>query len=484
LGDFLLGNFKHVLQCRSWITGRLCLLTIALQLAVFCVSGMALASQTQSAEISSSDQQDFQAAMSAMDRGDAQTAEPLLKKLHIRHPRSFEINESLGLLYAGQDNLQAARPLMEAAVAERPSSDVAHANLGAAYFKLSRNPEAARELERAAELNPQNSATRIALGKTWMELKQPQKAATAFNAALSEGSADPTLPYNAALAYFQCGDYAKAAPLLARMPDVASSAEAQSLYGDVDEKLGEYKDAAQHYATAVQLAPTEANEYVLGIEFLRHWTFGPAVQLFTAGVDHFPDSRRMHVGLGIAYYANGDYDKAIHVFSQLLESDTTNIMYAELLGRTCTVLTQGSDPQCVKLIPFAQGHPSNAMLATYAATSILHQPSDAGQLKVAQQLLEDATKAAPNLPEARYGMGLLLQTQSKWQQSIPELEAAIRLKPDYASAHYRLALAWSHTGQREKAQGEIALEQKYSAEEHNDLDVRLKQVKTLLVNIQ
>jgi tetratricopeptide (TPR) repeat protein len=123
------------------------------------------------------------------------------------------------------------------------------------------------------------------------------------------------------------------------------------------------------------------------------------------------------------------------------------------------------------------------MLATYAATSILHQPADTDQLKTAERLLLAATRSAPELPEARYGMGLLLQTESKWQQSVPELEAAIRLKPDYASAHYRLALAWSHTGQHEKAQAEIALERKYSSQEKNDVEGRLRQVTTFLVTV-
>jgi Flp pilus assembly protein TadD len=81
-------------------------------------------------------------------------------------------------------------------------------------------------------------------------------------------------------------------------------------------------------------------------------------------------------------------------------------------------------------------------------------------------------------------MGLLLQTQSEWPRSIPELQAAIRLRPDYASAHYRLAMALSHTGQPEQARAEIGIQQKYNQQEQAGVDARLKQVTTFLVNMK
>jgi tetratricopeptide (TPR) repeat protein len=268
------------------------------------------------------------------------------------------------------------------------------------------------------------------------------------------------------------------------MPDVETSAEAQSLYGDVDEQLARYEEAGKHYANAVRLEPSEANLYLLGIEFLRHWTFDPAAKEFAAGVRVFPQSQRMRLGLGVALYGGGKYDEAIPVFAGLLEENPANSMYAELLGRTCTVLTEGEQPKCAALIEYAEKHPQDAVLATYAATSILHQPADSGQLELAHQLLEGAIEANPNLPEAHYGLGLLLQTEAQWPQSIPELRTAIRLRPEYASAHYRLALALSHTGQHEAAHAEIALEQKYNQQEQDSVDARLKQVTTFLVKLE
>ncbi|MFP5230044.1 MAG: tetratricopeptide repeat protein [Acidobacteriota bacterium] len=438
----------------------------------------------QAAMFSPEEQQNFRTAMEAVNRGDAATAQPLLMALRARHADNFEINESLGLIEAGENNLQAALPLMEAAAAERPDSAAASVNLGVACLKLGHNAEAAWALEHAVHLDPQDARAEAALGQAWMALGKPANAAEAFRYALAAGGEDATLLYNAALADFDSGDAAGAASLLARLPGAEASPAAQSLYGDVEEKLGRYKEAGQHYLNAARLDPTEANEYVLGVEFLRHWTFGPAAREFAAALQRYPQSRRLRVGLGVAYFGDHNYKQAIAVFSALLESDPENATDADLLGRACSVLSEGMDPNCAPLLAYARKHPEQATIATDAAISLLNQPGDTAQMAEAEHLLDEALRAAPNQPEVHYEKGMLLQRELRWKQSIPELQAAIRLRPDYAAAHYRLALAWERSGEHDKARAEIALQQKYSAQENRDRDERLGQMQTLLITMR
>lgn len=431
-----------------------------------------------------SDAQMFQQAMADMQSGNLAEAESLLITLRARHPHTFQIDESLGLLYAGEGKIATAVPLLEEAVQDNPGSSVARANLGTAYLKIGKTQKAARELGLAARQNPSDADTQIALGQAEMLLKHPTEAAAAFEAALPHDPSNPKLLYNTALALFDAHQAAKAEPLLARMPGADESAEAQSLFGDVDESLGKYEDAGKHYAAAARINPSEPDLYMLGIEFLRHWTFGPAAKVFAAGVEKYPNSTRMRVGLGVAYYGSGNYNKAIPVFAKLLDEHPDDEMYAELLGRNCTVLTEGMQPQCEKLVDFSARHPNNAVLATYTAISILHRPYDPKGIAMARTLLTNAIKAKPNLAQAWFAMGLLLQNEQKWKQSIPELQTAIRLKPEYAAAHYRLALAYSHAGEHDKAQQEIALDQKYSKEQSAETEARLRKVTTFLVSMK
>lgn len=455
------------------------LLTLA---ALLCAVLTPLAAYAE--EIHSSDAQIFQKAMDEMQAGNTTAAEPLLVALRGRHPHTFQIDESLGLLYAGEGRLIKAIPLLADAVQDNPGSSVAHANLGTAYLKIGKTEQAARELKLAAQQNPSDAATQIALGQAEMLLKHPAEAAMAFEAALPKDPSNATLLYNTALALYDAHQPAKAEPLLARMPGVDESAEAQSLYGDVDEALHRYEDAGKHYAAAARINPSESNVYMLGIEFLRHWTFGPAAKVFAAGAKDYPNSTRMRVGLGVAYYGGGDYNKAIPVFAKLLEEHPDNEMYAELLGRNCTVLTEGMQPQCEKLVAYSAKHPHDAVLATYTAISILHRPYDPKGIAMANELLTHAIQAKPRLARAHFAMGLLLQNERKWKQSIPELETAIRLNPEYAAAHYRLALAYSHAGNHAKAEQEIALDQKYSKQQSAETEARLRKVTTFLVSMK
>lgn len=435
----------------------------------------------QPATLSTADQASLQKALAALDAGDSQAAKPVLEDLHARYPASFEINESLGLLYASGGDIASALPLIAAAASERPGSDAAAANLGIAYLKAGRNADAERELTRALQLNPRNLAAEEALGQALMELQQPQKAAEVFHRALIADGENPTLLYNAALADFDAGDAAGSASLLARMPGADSSAEAQSLMADVEEKLGDFKSAGQHYLNAARLDPSEANEYAVGVELLRHWTFAPAITQFEAGVQRFPASRRMRLGLGIAYFGNHNFDKAIPVFTALLGEEPDNAGFADLLGRTCSVASEGSDPRCSVLIAFAEKHPQDPRAATYAAIYILHQPDGADRQGQAEKLLESAIAADPGLAEAHYELGLLLELQEKWAESAGHLEKAVELQPDYAAAHYRLAIAYRHLGQPEKAREQVRLQQKFSAEQARERDLKLEQIQTLLL---
>lgn len=419
--------------------------------------------------------------MAAVDAGDAVTAKPLLERLTIQYPESFEVNEALGLIYASEENLTAALPHMERAARERPGSGTAAANLGIAYLKSGRTQAATRELTRALQLNPGDAGAQSALGQAWMELKQPSKAATAFEAALHADSSNPELLYNAALAEFDSNHPAQAAGLLGRIPSVDESAEAQSLYGDIDEKLGQYKEAGQHYLNAARLEPTEANEYAVGAEFLRHWTFPAAVAELEPAARNFPQSRRLLMALGIAYFGDHKYDKSASVFAGLLKDDPENATYADLLGRNCSVQAESEDPTCTILLDFARQHQQNADVATHAAIYMLHRPDSAAHLDEARELLEGAVRVQPQSADAYYGLGLVLGMQEKWLQSITALKRAVQIKPNFSAAHYHLAIAYRRTGQPDLSREEVQLDQKYRADEARDRDLKLEQIQTFLL---
>jgi tetratricopeptide (TPR) repeat protein len=81
-------------------------------------------------------------------------------------------------------------------------------------------------------------------------------------------------------------------------------------------------------------------------------------------------------------------------------------------------------------------------------------------------------------------MGVVLQDSSDWKGSSPYLERALKLKPDYAQAHYRLARAYWRTGRKAEGQAQMELQKKFARQEQEDLRRRLDRITSLAVTVQ
>jgi tetratricopeptide (TPR) repeat protein len=426
----------------------------------------------------------FQQALAAQDQGDLDRAESLLRDLHNHHPGIFQLDETLGLLLVSRGNVAGALPLLQSATQEQPSSDVAHVNLGAAYFTLQRNKQALQEYIVAARLNPNNPATQQGLGELLLDEGHPDQAANAFTAALVARPGNPDLELSLATALVAAGKFDQATTALEKFPDANSSADAQVLLGQIAEGKGLPLDAERHFHRAAELDPSEDHVWTLGTEYLRHWTFAAAIAEFEAAVQKFPDSTRMKLALGAAYFGDSRYSEAIPIFAALLDRDNNNRLYAELLGMACNAVTETAKQNCSGLLTYAHGHPLDAKVSTYAASMLLTETASDRRLAEARVLLQNAIAAAPQFAGAQYQMGLLKQEDGDWPGSIQNLEAAVKLQPDLAQAHYRLALAYWRASRKEEAEAQMALQKQYAQQEQQDLDQRLRQITTFLVDVR
>ncbi len=221
------------------------------------------------------------------------------------------------------------------------------------------------------------------------------------------------------------------------------------------------------------------------MEFLRHWTFDPAIKEFEAAAVKFPNSTRINLGLGAAYFGGAKYAQSIPVFADLLGADPNNALYAEMLGMACTAIAESNTERCSALVEFAQAHPHNARISTYAASMLLTETSGSDRTDLARKLLTSALAVDPRSAEAHYQMGFLKQNQGDWAGSLPSLEKAIELKPDLAPAHYRLALAYWRTGRKREGQAEMEDCRRNTWEqEKEDMDRRLRQITTFIVDVR
>ena len=435
--------------------------------------------------LSKDDQQRLAHAIDAYNAGHPEEAKPDLLALAGRYPGVLAVQSSAGMVLAETGELARATPYLERAHQLDPGDAALTANLALVYLRTNDAAKALPLLKEACSRDPANAEDRLALAHALLLTHQPGEAADAFAAAskiAGEGGAPPSadLAHDWAVALLEAKRTAEAKRVLDMAPSAANSAPLQQLLGEVDEKQGNFESAVGHLRRAAEIEPSEPNLYAYGNEMLRHWTFAPAIQIFRYAVKQFPQSSRLQMGLGIALFGSNEFAAAANVFASMLGSNPSDTAAADLLGRSCSAQSGTPEAACASLTALARKHPGNAPLALYAAITLLHQASEAQQLALAEQLLRQSIAADPKLPEAWYEMGELQQTRGNWQASATSLEHAIALRPAYAEAHYRLSRAYAHTGHRDEAQQQIALQQQSSEQEKAAQESRMREVMVFL----
>lgn len=88
------------------------------------------------------------------------------------------------------------------------------------------------------------------------------------------------------------------------------------------------------------------------------------------------------------------------------------------------------------------------------------------------------------LADAWYQYGLLEAERNRWPENARMLERATALRPDFASAHYQLAIAYAHLGQDSDRKKELALFQTYSQKEKERVDTEVRRMTVFLTKSQ
>jgi tetratricopeptide (TPR) repeat protein len=422
------------------------------------------------------------AALAAYDDGRTAEARLMLNRLAPQYPRDFAVQEALGLADAESGDPTGGLPHLKAAIAVRPRDAGANANLGAAYLALHRIPEAVEALRRAAALDSSNAQTETTLGRALYLNKEPALAAEALGRASRLAPEDADVRYDWAVALDASHQSVAAIAVLDGIAASKRTAAVEALWGDVAEHAGRFEQAAQHMQAAAQMDPSEPNLYALTVELLRHWTWRPAGQVADFGLSKYPESERLRFAKGVSLYGDAQFVRAADVFAVLVLQSPDNATYGDLLGRSCAALGGTESPGCAGLTDLAKGHPENPRLAVFAAISILHKPDSAANLGTAEALLRQSLARDPKFAETWYQLGVLQQQREQWEDSAVSLRRATALRPEYAEAHYRLSRAYAHTGNREQANEEMALQKQYAQQEKDASDAQLREVTIFLTD--
>ena len=333
---------------------------------------------------------------------------------------------------------------------------------------MPRNRDAAAEqFQKAALLDPENYDAQHNLGELYILAGKVAEAQPCLEKAWRIHPDAYDNAYDLAMADFLLGKLDPARQVVNALVQIKDTGELHNLLGQIDEKDHQSIAAANDYAAAAHLDPSEENLFNWGSEMLLHRTYEPAIAIFQQGVERYPRSPRMQIGLGLADYSRGKYDLAIKALIAAADLNPRDPRCYVFLSKAYNSSPLQADEVTQRFRRYAELEPRNALAQYYYAVSLWkgRRVEDPGtNLAAVESLLQKAIALDDSLAPAHVQLGDLYEDQRKYQQSIPQYERALQLDPGLSDAYYRLGTDYVHVGEKDKAQKQFAVYQKLRAE--------------------
>jgi tetratricopeptide (TPR) repeat protein len=415
----------------------------------------------------------FQLAVSQFNAGHFAEAAAQLEPLVSALPKSFEVQELLGLSYSAQSLDVKATEHLETAVRLKPDSAAARTNLAANLSRLGKLVPAGEQFKKALELEPTSYDANHNLGEFYVQSERITEATPYLEAAQRIHPSSYDNGYDLAMAYFLTGRLDQASQLIGTLLKQKDTAELHNLLGQIEEKQGKFVESVNDFQTAAHMDPSEDNLFHWGSELLLHRTYEPAIDVFQRGTQLYPKSPRLQIGLGMALYARGKYDEAVKSLLTAADLDPSDPRCYYFLSKAYDSSPNQAEDVVQRFRRFSQLEPNNAQAVYYYAMSLwkgkrAEDPSlDLQQIKT---LLQKSISLDPKLADAHVQLGNLYSDQHDYVSSISEYQRALELNPDLSDAHYRLGQDYVHTGQKDRAQQEFEIYQRLRAQHLAELD--------------
>jgi tetratricopeptide (TPR) repeat protein len=363
-----------------------------------------------------------------------------------------------GVVAEGMNDFVAASEFYRQAYALNPGSYDIYLALVRATLASDASPG-----KEAVPAPPENlsASQNLALGLLFASRNALQPAMRRFEAALRIAPSNEDATLNLALAEKAMGKSSDAVDRLRRAVASRPSAALYSALGGMEEESGQYVEAVQSYQRAVELDPSSEQYYFdLGVEYLTHFTFGPAAEVYRVGTRKFPQSSRQYVGLGFSHYAVREYREAADAFTTALEIDPDSPAVFRAWNSVLDTLAPNDwEALLPRLDRLAAAHGESGDLAFCYGAALFRSEFAKGQnatLDQSQAVLEKAVRLRPDFPATHLELGALYAAKKLNQKAVDEYLEAIREDPKSEVSHYRLGQLYREMNKLELATTELA----------------------------
>jgi Flp pilus assembly protein TadD len=429
----------------------------------------------------------FQAAVADYNAGKLSAAASQLEELAPDAPRSFEIQELLGLVYAAQSQESRAVEHLQVAVRLKPDSPTARTNLAAALSHSGKTQLAGDQLRKALELAPGDYHANHNLGEFYVQSGKLAEARTLLEKAQTIDPSSYDNGYDLAQADFLTGRLSEGRQVVEGLLEQKNTGEVHELLGQIEEKDGKFLEAAKQFEIAAHMDPSEENLFAWGSEYLLHRTYEPAIDIFQPASRRYPKSTRLLMGLGMALYSRGQYDEAIKALIAASDLDPADPRCYRFLSHAYSLSSSPSDEVVLRFRRYAELQPGNAMAQYYYAISLSkgnRQQEASPESHVVESLLLHSIALDGRFAEAHFQLGNLYADQHDYAKSFPEYVRATQLDPNLPDPHYRLGQYYVHVGRKDLAQQEFDTYRRLRAKFLAELDKEGAEVQQFVYSAQ
>ncbi len=322
-------------------------------------------------------------------------------------------HNALAEFYLEMGRYDEAVEALKTAIRLNPDDANAHYNLGASYVRMERYAEAVEAVKTAIRLDPDDAMAYCGLGGVYIRMDRHLEGVEAFKTAIR-------LKPDFAMAYMKLGG---AYCLMDRHADAVETlktairlkpdlVEAYYILGRANSDLGRYAEAVKALETATRLKPDFAGAYA------------------------------MLVGLYIVLDRRGDMVEAYETLNRL---DPTRA--ASLLEKL--------EVNAEKLSPKKVATPETSEQVTSPeAPEVLKNARKAindGRINDASRMLGSLKRQYPEDPFVWNALGYMFYRLENYAKAVEAYKTAIRLKSDYAGAHFMLGTTYGNMGRQAEA---------------------------------
>jgi tetratricopeptide (TPR) repeat protein len=266
--------------------------------------------------------------------------------------------------------------------------------------------------------------------------------------------------------------------------DTEDLANAHVRLAEAAESAGRPLDAVREYQRAADLQPNEAHLFAWGADLLLHRAFEPAIEVFTKGHKLYPDSVRMLLGLSVATYDQGAMEQGKKLLLEACDlnpADPTAYLFLGTILETEKVAPPGWTERFKR---FAFAHAQDALAHYYYAVALAKDEPSPENLVTIESELKRAVALDPKLGNAYTQLGILCVRQADFPSAISFFQKAIQATPLADEAHYRLAQAYAHMGEAEKASKETELFKQISEQKKNEAERERHQIQQFVYTLR